>query len=36
MQQKPQKGPVGESTKWADWMQRREKSPIELKQEEMG
>ena len=35
MQQKPHKGPVGELTEWADWMQRREKSPIELKQEDM-
>ena len=29
------RGPVGESTEWADWMQRREKSRMELKQEEM-
>ena len=26
---------VGESTEWVDWVQRREKSQVKLKQEEM-
>ena len=32
---KLKRGPEGVSTEWADWMQRRKKSLVKLKQKEM-